>query len=32
MIPKGQVRWLETDDIIRQIAFVAGLFALTAVV
>jgi len=32
MIRKGQVRWLEKDDIIGQIAFVAGLFGLTAVV
>ena len=31
MIRKGQVRWLEKDDIIGQIAFVARLFGLTAV-
>jgi IS6 family transposase len=31
MIRKGQVRWLEKDDIIGQIAFVAGLFGLTDV-
>lgn len=30
MIRKGQVRWLEKDDIIGQIAFVARLFGLTA--
>jgi transposase, IS6 family len=32
MIRKGQVRWLEKDDITGQIAFVTGLFGLTAVV
>jgi hypothetical protein len=31
MISKGQVRWLEKDDIIGQIAFVARLFGLTVV-
>jgi transposase-like protein len=31
MIRKGQVRWLEKDDIIAQIAFVARLFGLTVV-
>jgi IS6 family transposase len=30
MIRKGQVRWLAKDDIAGQIAFVAGLFGLTA--
>ena len=29
MIRKGQVRWLTKDDILGQIAFVAGLFRLT---
>jgi hypothetical protein len=28
----GQVRWLEKGNIIGQIAFIAGLFGLTAVV
>ena len=32
MIRKGQVRWLEKGNIIGQIAFIAGLFGLTAVV
>ena len=32
MIRKGQVRWLEKGNIIGQIAFMAGLFGLTAVV
>ena len=32
MINKGHVRWLEKGDIIGQIAFIAGLFGLTAVV
>ncbi len=31
MIRKGQVRWLSKDDIAGQVAFVAGLFGLTAV-
>ncbi len=31
MIRKGQVRWLPKDDIAGQVAFVAGLFGLTAV-
>jgi IS6 family transposase len=31
MIRKGQVRWLSQDDIAGQVAFVAGLFGLTAV-
>jgi transposase, IS6 family len=30
MIRKGQVRWLAKDDIVGQVAFVAGLFGLTA--
>jgi hypothetical protein len=30
MICNGQVRWLEKGDIIGQIAFIAGLFGLTA--
>jgi len=32
MIRKGQVRWLEKGNIIGQIAFMAGLFGLPAVV
>ena len=31
MIRKGQVRWLEKDDIIGQIAFVAWLVGRTAI-
>jgi DDE domain len=31
MIRKGQVRWLPKDDIVGQMAFVAGLFGLTDV-
>jgi len=31
MIRKGQVKWLPKDDIAGQVAFVAGLFGLTAV-
>jgi transposase-like protein len=31
MIRKGQVRWLAKDDIVGQMAFVAGLFGLTDV-
>ena len=31
MIRKGQVRWVTKDDIAGQVAFVAGLFGLTAV-
>ena len=30
MIRKGQVRWLAKDDVVGQVAFVAGLFGLTA--
>jgi hypothetical protein len=30
MIRNGQVRWLEKGGIIGQIAFIAGLFGLTA--
>ena len=29
MIRKGQVRWLAKDDVVGQVAFVAGLFGLT---
>ena len=32
MIRKGQARWLEKGNILGQIAFIAGLFGLTAVV
>ena len=31
IIRKGQVRWLAKDDIVGQLAFVAGLFRLRAV-
>ncbi len=30
MIRKGQVRWLAKSDIAGQVAFIAGLFGLTA--
>jgi transposase, IS6 family len=29
MIRKGQIRWLPKNDILRQAAFIAGLFGLT---
>ena len=32
MIRKGQVRWLEKGNLLGQIAFMAGLFGLPAVV
>jgi hypothetical protein len=31
MVRKGQVRWLAKSDIAGQLAFIAGLFGLTAV-